>query len=128
MDHLLRCKEEENEGKNDGFVFTCLLCRAVHLEMAYGVDTDSFLRCFSRMTSRRGYPVEIVSDQGTNFIGAARELNELVENLDTSQIQSKTVDNGVKWIDIQTAVSSTFWRSPRNNDKSGKESNSSSSK
>ena len=78
-------------------LFTCLLCRAVHLEMAYGLDTDSFLRCFSRMTSRRGYPVEIVSDRGTNFIGAARELKELVENLDTSQIQNRTVDKGVKW-------------------------------
>ena len=49
------------------------------------------------MTSRRGYPVEIVSDRGTNFIGAARELKELVENLDTSQIQIRTVDKGVKW-------------------------------
>ena len=34
----------------------------------------------------------ILSDRGTNFIGAARELKELVENLDTSQIQQKTVD------------------------------------
>ncbi len=78
-------------------LFTCLLCRAVHLEMAYGLDTDSFLRCFSRMTSRRGYPSEIVSDRGTNFIGAARELKELVENLDVNKIQLKTVDKGVKW-------------------------------
>ena len=29
--------------------------------MAYGLDTDSFLKCFIRMTSRRGYPQEIVS-------------------------------------------------------------------
>jgi hypothetical protein len=65
--------------------------------MAYGLDTDSFLRCFSRMTSRRGYPSEIVSDRGTNFIGAARELKELVENLDVNKIQLKTVDKGVKW-------------------------------
>ena len=78
-------------------LFTCLLCRAVHLEMAYGLDTDSFLRCFIRMTSRRGYPLEIVSDRGINFIGAARELKELVEKLDIDQIQQKTVDKGVKW-------------------------------
>ena len=79
-------------------LFTCLTCRAVHLEMAFGLDTDSFLRCFVRMTSRRGYPQEIVSDRGTNFIGADRELRELVGGLDTNKIQDKTANKGVKWI------------------------------
>ena len=46
-------------------LFTCLTCRAVHLEMSFGLDTDSFLKCFVRMASRRGYPQEIVSDRGT---------------------------------------------------------------
>ena len=62
-------------------LFTCLLSRAVHLEMAFGLDTDSFLRCLTRMASRRGYPKEIVSDRGTSFVGADRELRELVNQL-----------------------------------------------
>ena len=78
-------------------LFTCLLSRAVDLEMAYGLDTDSFLRCITRMASRRGYPQEIVSDRGTNFIGAARELQELVNHLDKKEIQERTVDQGIKW-------------------------------
>ncbi|XP_028415619.1 uncharacterized protein LOC114538978 [Dendronephthya gigantea] len=65
--------------------------------MAYGLDTDSFLRCFTRMASRRGYMSQIVSDRGTNFIGAARELKELVDQLNTCKIQETTIDNGVKW-------------------------------
>ena len=66
--------------------------------MAFGLDTDSFLRCFVRMTSRRGYPFTIVSDRGTNFIGAGRELRELVDGLDQKRIQDQTVDKGVKWL------------------------------
>ena len=70
-------------------LFTCLSSRAVHLEMAYDLATDSFLKCFVRMTSRRGYPLTIVSDRGTNFIGAKRQLRELVDNLDQTQIQDQ---------------------------------------
>lgn len=65
--------------------------------MAYGLDTDSFLRSLTRMAGRRGYPLEMLSDRGTNFIGAARELKELVCNLDTHKIQQRTVDQGIKW-------------------------------
>ena len=50
------------------------------------------------MASRRGYPQEIVSDRGTNFIGADLELLELVGKLDTNKIQDQTANKGVKWI------------------------------
>ena len=92
-------------------LFTCLTSRAVHLEMAYGLDTDSFLRCFVRMTSRRGYPVTIVSDRGTNFVGADREHQELQSAPAQSKIQNQTADKGVKWIFNPPLLGTTFWRS-----------------
>ena len=79
-------------------LFTCLLSRAVHLEMAFGLDTDSFLKCLTRMASRRGYPSEVVSDRGTNFVGADRELRQLVGQLEKTKIQEQTLNKEIKWI------------------------------
>lgn len=42
-------------------LFTCLTSRAVHLEMAYGLDVDSFMRAFCRMIDRRGLPEETMA-------------------------------------------------------------------
>ena len=78
-------------------LFTCLLSRAVHLEMAYSPDTDSFLNAFYRMTSRRGLPQEVMSDNGTNFVGANTELKELISKLDKSKIEKSAANNGIKW-------------------------------
>ena len=78
-------------------LFTCLLSRAVHLEMAYGLETDSFLNAFFRMTSRRGLPEEMISDNGSNFVGAERELRQLVAQLDQDKIVSSVANRGEKW-------------------------------
>ena len=78
-------------------LFTCLTTRAVHLEVAWELDTDSFLNAFTRFTSRRGVPKEIISDNGTNFVGAVNELKDLVAQLDREKIQRVTAHNGAKW-------------------------------
>ena len=78
-------------------LFTCLLTRAVHLEVAYGLDTDSFLNSFYRMVNRRGRPEEMLSDNGSNFIGGERELRELVDALDEERIKKSAANRGIKW-------------------------------
>ena len=49
------------------------------------------------MVNRRGMPKLVISDNGTNFKGAVRELRELVEQLDQSKIQESTVNHGIMW-------------------------------
>ena len=78
-------------------LFTCMYTRAVHLEVAWGLDTDSFLDAFTRFTSRRGVPKEMTSDNGTNFVGAVTELKELVSQLDKEKIERITVHDDIKW-------------------------------
>ena len=57
-------------------VFACLSTRNVHLDVAWGLDTDSFLNAFTRFTSRRGVPKNMISYNGTNFIGAVNEIKK----------------------------------------------------
>ena len=78
-------------------LFTCLLSRGVHLELAYSLDTDPFLNAFYRMTSRRGLPEEAISDNGSNFVSGNRELMELVHQLDNNKIHTSLANKGVKW-------------------------------
>ena len=63
-------------------LFTCLTTRAVHLEIAHSLDTNSCLTAIRRMITRRGQPANIWSDNGTNFIGTEKELREAVKRLD----------------------------------------------
>ncbi|KAJ8051026.1 hypothetical protein HOLleu_04443 [Holothuria leucospilota] len=78
-------------------LFTCLASRAVHLELAWGLDTDSFLNAFNRMVNRRGLPVEMISDNGTNFVRANKELKELINQMDKDKIVRSSSTRGVTW-------------------------------
>ena len=77
-------------------LFTCTATRAVHIEMAYDLSTDGFINAFVRFVSRRGVPKEIISDNGTNFVGAVSELKELVSAFDTPRLQ-RQLDGKVLW-------------------------------
>ena len=77
-------------------LFTCLALRAVHLEIAFGLDTNSFLNAFYHMVNRRGRPREMVSDNGGNFVEADKELRSLVEASDKEKVQKSTVHQKYK--------------------------------
>ena len=88
-------KDAENLVRKGGY--TCLETRAVHLEIAWGLDTDTFLNALTRFTSHREVPKVVISDRGTNFVGAVGELKILVSQLDRQKLESKTAELGVTW-------------------------------
>ncbi len=91
--------------KRYGVLFTCLTIRAVHIEVADSLDTDSCINALRRFISRRGQVSVMRSDNGTNFVGAERELREALSNLNHSKIENAMLQKGIKWIFNSPAAS-----------------------
>ncbi|XP_058817850.1 uncharacterized protein LOC131681156 [Topomyia yanbarensis] len=62
-------------------LYTCLTTRAVHVEVVYNLSTEAFVMSMRRFVARRGSPVEVYSDNGTNFQGANRLLQEQIQKI-----------------------------------------------
>ncbi|XP_024877813.1 uncharacterized protein LOC112458422 [Temnothorax curvispinosus] len=82
-------------------VFVCMATKAVHLEVVSDLTTEAFLNAFKRFIGRRGRPSDVFSDNGTNFVGANRELEELRDLLNREEEQKKLIDytatEKIKW-------------------------------
>lgn len=57
----------------------CMNSHTVHLEVAKSMETDDFIMVLVRFLNRRGHVKEIRSDNGTNFVGADREIKEAID-------------------------------------------------
>lgn len=71
-------------------VFVCFSVKAVHLEVVTELSTDAFLAAFDRFVARRGLPSEIFSDCGTNFVGADKQLQLLINSPEGQRVISET--------------------------------------
>ena len=83
--------------KRYGCIFTCLSCRAVHIEIAHSLETDSFLCALMRFISRRGKPKEISSDNGTNFKGGDKELRDAIKQWNSKRISDFMLQRNIEW-------------------------------
>ncbi|XP_047996370.1 uncharacterized protein LOC125234205 [Leguminivora glycinivorella] len=81
-------------------LFTCLVIRAVHLEVVHSLSTDAAIMCLRRFIARRGTPQEIWSDHGTAFVGASRELQALYGN----SVEIYAANESINWRFIPPAA------------------------
>ena len=52
---------------------------------------------FVRLTAQIEWPQSMLSDNGTNFVSASRELQDLVSTVDQDKIQWLTSNDGLSW-------------------------------
>ncbi len=73
--------------KNYLCVFVDFVVKAVHLELVTDMTAEAFVATLRRFIARRGKPKEIFSDNGTNFVGAERDLRESYQLLKKKPLQ-----------------------------------------
>lgn len=55
--------------KRWGFLFICMIIHVIHIEVAHSLSKDLCMMCLRKFIARRGMPLEICTDNGTNFTG-----------------------------------------------------------
>ena len=84
-------------------IFVCLSTKAVHMELVGNLSKDACILALKRFFARRGTPSKILSDNGTNFIGARNDLlklNEVFESKNKDSVVSFAEQRGTEWVTI----------------------------
>lgn len=76
-------------------LYTCCIVRAIHLEVVPHLTTQSFIWCFKRFTARRGFLVEMISDNGKTFKVATKLLLDIVKHPEVGHCLSET---HIQWV------------------------------
>ena len=79
------------------FLFTCFSTRAVHLKIVSTLDTQSCLDAIYKKVALPGFPETMLSDNGTDFVGAAREFRELFSLLNGTQPEEGAAKLRISW-------------------------------
>ena len=90
-------KQKRSEIKRYGIIFVCLAIKAIHLETLENLSTPSMLNALRRFVARRGNVKTILSDRGTNFVGASKELQEDKNAIDVNLIKNSALKMNIEW-------------------------------
>ena len=69
-------------------LFVCFITKAIHLELVSNLMKEGCILALKRFLARRGTPTKFISDNGSNFIGARKDLIKLQEILSSKEENS----------------------------------------
>ncbi|XP_018368747.1 PREDICTED: uncharacterized protein LOC108764844 [Trachymyrmex cornetzi] len=82
-------------------LLVCFTTKAVHIELVSDMSSEAFINALKRFISRRRKIANIYSDNGTNFVGASRELQELHrlfnDEQHTKRLQKYLTEDSISW-------------------------------
>ena len=79
-------------------LFTCLVTRAVHLELNHNLSTEDFLMALRRFIACRGKPDEIISDNAMQFKLASETIDIIWQRiLKCPDVQNYASENRISW-------------------------------
>lgn len=79
-------------------LFTCLVSRAIHIELVGDMSSEAFNNALRRFMAIRGPVRQFRSDRGTNFIGALKELGISASFDENGVVQDYLLKVGSTWI------------------------------
>ena len=79
-------------------LFTCMVVRAVHLEVIRDMSCEQFLMCLRRFIAQRGAPTSITSDNARQFKLAKNTLQQAWNEMQCDdEVQSYVSNAGIQW-------------------------------
>ncbi|RLF66451.1 MAG: hypothetical protein DRN30_02085 [Thermoplasmata archaeon] len=86
-------KDGRRQMKRYGLLVTCMASRAVHIELLDDMTTDCFINALRCVIALRGQIRLIRCDRGTNFVGAARVLQEALQEIKEDEVRRFLSEN-----------------------------------
>ena len=86
-----------------GVLFTCTASRAVHLDVAIDYSTEAVLHTIRRLLALRGDVRVIISDPGTQLVGAEMEMSFWRRGWDQEELDRFGSNRGIEWRFIMPA-------------------------
>lgn len=79
-------------------IFVCMVTRAIHIDVVTDLSSAAFIACYERFVALRGHCEKMFSDNGTQFVGASKEIKSAFKNWSAPEVMAHLNRKRTQWI------------------------------